>query len=287
MEISDEQLSKLNLLVVERIMSNEIENESLIKSFISLKNNTLQKIIRSGYACKKDKEGTIAYYVVKAPTGELLMYFSLKCGELFEELDRKKIQLASDLFSAYNVLSNSGFNDEERREAEQFIKDKADEINAILPNIKEYLDKKGSYKADVFKELNTQMRRVLKTHPAVEIVEFCANDSTRKVWEQLGLGRKLGECVFWHHIVPKLKEIQNIAGCQYVYLFAADRSTDGVLINYYKEALKFDTSVKLGASKPKYDFSCIFLCQELKSLFERQSDFYANFNPDATDGSIV
>lgn len=41
--------------------------------------------------------------------------------------------------------------------------------------------------------------------------------------------RKMGECVFWHIVVPKLKAIQEIAGCQYVYLFAADQSYDGEL----------------------------------------------------------
>ena len=88
----------------------------------------------------------------------------------------------------------------------------------------------------------------MKTYPAIEVVEFCANENGRSAWKHLGINRKMGECVFWHCIVPKLIKVQEVIGCQYVYLFAADSSLDGDLANYYKVALHFEQSATLGAN---------------------------------------
>lgn len=150
-----------------------------------------------------------------------------------------------------------------------------------MPDIDKYLEKKDGLYADLQKELNTEMQRVLKTYPAIELQEFCANDNGRKAWKALGIKRKLGECVFWHKIVDMLDSVQDIVGCQYVYLFAADASVEVELVNYYKERLMFEQSALLGANKTKYDFQCYFLCQSIKDLKTRRNLFYEDFNADA------
>lgn len=290
MRISDEQKAILDSLIVERLRDNLAENASLVNTFSNKQNPNLEKIITSRYSFDKDKAGTTAYYVVKSPSGELLLYFSLKCGELFEELDHRKMELAAKTQNAVTILMNkASHSDNKVAAAESFINDNLDEIKALLPDISKYLKKKGQYTDDINKELNKQIRRVLKTYPAIEIVEFCKNDSdnAKDAWKALGIKRKMGECIFWHKIVPKLKAIQNITGCQYVYLFAADKSYDGELANYYKVALHFDQSTILGANKPQYDFDCFFLCQEMKALPDRQEFFYEHFNPDPEGDDIV
>lgn len=78
-----------------------------------------------------------------------------------------------------------------------------------------------------------------------------------------------------------LDSVQKIAGCQYVYLFAADASADGELVNYYKERLMFEQSAVLGANKPKYDFQCYFLCQSIIELNAKRNQFYEDFNIDS------
>lgn len=290
MRISDKQIEILDSLVVERLRDNRAENASLVNTFSNKKNPTLEKIITSRYSFDKDKDGSTAYYIVKSPTGELLLYFSLKCGELFEELDHRKMELAAKTQNAVTILMNkASYPGDKVSAAESFLNDNINEINELLPDISKYLKKKGQYADDINKELNKQIRRVLKTYPAIEIVEFCKNDSdnAKNAWKALGIERKMGECVFWHKIVPKLRAIQDITGCQYVYLFAADKSYDGDLANYYKVALHFDQSTILGANKPQYDFDCFFLCQELRDLPDRQDFFYNHFNPDPEGDDLV
>lgn len=284
MRITDDQKKVLDSLIVERLRENKEANALLVKSFENKKNPTLVKVITSDYAFNKDEDGKAAYYVVKAPTGELLLYFSLKCGELFEKLDMEKMQLALRIKnSVYKIQNKEVFSDEEVQAATDFIHKNIEEIKSVLPDIESYLEKKDDFKADINVELNTEMQRVLRTYPAIEVVEFCANENGRTAWKRLGIDRKMGECVFWHCIVPKLMKVQEGIGCQYVYLFAADSSLDGDLANYYKVALHFEQSATLGANKPQYDFQCFFLCQEMKKLMAGRDEFYEYFNPDEED----
>lgn len=284
MRITDDQKKVLDSLIVERLRENKEANALLVKSFENKKNPTLVKVITSDYAFNKDEDGKAAYYVVKAPTGELLLYFSLKCGELFEKLDMEKMQLALRIKnSVYKIQNKEVFSDEEVQAATDFIHKNIEEIKSVLPDIESYLEKKDDFKADINVELNTEMQRVLRTYPAIEVVEFCANENGRTAWKRLGIDRKMGECVFWHCIVPKLMKVQEEIGCQYVYLFAADSSLDGDLANYYKVALHFEQSATLGANKPQYDFQCFFLCQEMKKLMAGRDEFYEYFNPDEED----
>lgn len=287
MRITEKQMAVIGSLVVERLRDNQTEYASLVNTFSNSRNPTLEHIITSRIAFDKDRENATAYYAVKAPSGELLLYFSLKCGELFEDLDLRKMSMASKTQQAIAVLTNpAAFGTEEVLEAENFFNANVDEIKSLLPDIGKYIDKKEQYAADIQNELDKQMRRVLKTYPAVEIVEFCANDNARDVWKSLGLHRKMGECVFWCHVVPKLLAIQDIAGCQYVYLFAADPTPDNILVNYYKVALKFEQSAMLCANKPRYDFQCTFLSQRMSELTKKQDFFYEHFNPDEEDDLI-
>lgn len=286
MRITEEQNAILDSLVVERLRDHLSENAALVNSFANVKNPVLENIIRTRVSFDRDTEGTVAYYVVKAPTGELLLYFSLKCGELFEKLDQFKLDLAYRVRDAVNVLQHKdGFSKDEYARADDFINHNIADIKQILPDIDKYLEKKEGLSADLRKELNTEIQRVLKTYPAIELQEFCSNDNGKQVWKSFGIKRKLGECVFWHKIVDMLDSVQSIAGCQYVYLFAADASADGELVNYYKERLKFEQSAVLGANKPKYDFQCYFLYQSITELKTRRNQFYADFNADS--GSAV
>lgn len=288
MRITQEQLEILDSLVVERLRDNKDKNFMLTKSFANEKNPTLVQVITTDYAFNKDEEGTAAYYVVKTRDDKLLLYFSLKCGELFERLDMEKMQLALRVKnSVYKIQNRESFPIEEVEAADKFIHDNITDIKILLPDIESYLDKKDDFKAEINSELNTEVQRVLRTYPAIEVVEFCANDNGRDAWKSLGINRKMGECVFWHCIVPKLVNIQEMIGCQYVYLFAADSSLDGDLANYYKVALHFEQSAFLGANKPQYDFQCFFLCQKMKDLIKFRHEFYEYFNLDEEDVDTV
>jgi hypothetical protein len=93
----------------------------------------------------------------------------------------------------------------------------------------------------------------------------------------------LGEVMFWYYIAPIIYKTQETIGCQYVFLFAADSSIDGTLVNYYDVSLKFQKPEDVGISKPFYDYLCVFMCQEISHLREYRNNFFGNFNPDETE----
>ena len=282
MHITQEQISKLDSLVVERIRD-DVDNIALLRTFYNGKNENLTKTLHSDATIDKDSSGVTAYYLVKTQQGELLLYFSLKCGELFEGLDFEKLELASKLREIMPIiLTNEDTESEQYKSAIEFIHNNIDKVKNILPDFEKYIEKKGLYNLELQKEINSKIQRVLKTYPAIEIVEFCSNENARDTWRGIGLpeSKKMGECVFWFHIVPILQKIQDLIGCQYVYLFAADSSYDENLINYYKSRLKFEQPLTLGANKPQYDFACTFLCQQLSTLLKERESFFKNFLPD-------
>lgn len=163
-----------------------MENLRLIETFTNARNPNLVKVIKSQKTINRDETNTIAYYVVKSAEGNLLMYFSLKCGELFEALDMEKMVLAQKTLNAIAVLQNPEKHaDDKVTEANEFIEKNINEIKSILPNIETYKRKKQYYEQELQKELNARTQRVLYTHPAVELVEFCANDNTREAWKNL------------------------------------------------------------------------------------------------------
>ena len=137
--------------------------------------------------------------------------------------------------------------------------------------------------AEKTSETNENIVRVSTTHSGVELVHFCANDNKKSIWKSLGLPQSLGVVVFWHFIVPRICEVQNVVGCKYAFLFAADLSEDGSLINYYQTALHFEAPSDIGTSKPFYDFTCKFMCQTVNHLLEAQHNFFDSFNPDEGD----
>lgn len=287
MKITEEQKDILDSLIVERLKDSPA-NVSLVNSFRNIKNPNLEKVITTKNAFDKDKKNSIAYYIVKTREGVVLLYFSLKCGELFEKLDMYKMNLARETIKKLSILENKHrYRKDYVEKAEKFIQEHFREIQNIAPSLKELAQKKGLYEKEVSKELNKEVVRVLRTYSAVEIVEFCANDNARRKWKELGIPKKMGECIFWHYIVPKLASIQEIIGCEYVYLFAADNTDDQILSNYYQVSLGFEELKTLGTNKPHYDFMCLFLCQKIDTLLQNREAFYNNFNPDEKQEDIV
>lgn len=287
MIIQDEQLAILDSLKVERLNVNP-ENIALASTFTNVKNPNLEKVISTAHASQKDKDGSIAYYVVKTKDGVLLLYFSLKCGELFQTLDMDKMVFATEAAYHIHIINHrNNYDAEAIKKSLDYINSHLEEIKAILPNLREYARKKELYEHDIKNETNIDVQRVFKTCSAIEIVEFCSNDNARSKWKEYNLPKRMGECVFWHHIVPIIFSIRKLIGCEYVYLFAADNTKNRTLANYYQKALKFEYPNFLGTNKPHYDFLCYFLQQKINKLKEEQERFYNNFNPDETQEDIV
>lgn len=196
MRINEEQKVILDSLIVERLKDNPI-NISLVNSFKNAKNPTLQKVITTKYAFDKDKENSIAYYVVKTPENDILLYFSLKCGELFEKLDMDKMILAQETLKRLRIIENNNmYRKKFVEKAEKFIQDHISEIRNIAPSLKELVQKKGMYEKDLKKELNKEVSRVLKTYSAIEIVSSAPMTTPDKNGKSLNYLKKWASAFF-------------------------------------------------------------------------------------------
>ena len=92
--------------------------------------------------------------------------------------------------------------------------------------------------------------------------------------------QSLGAVVFWGFTVPIIEEIRQKVGCQYLFLFAADLSKGEKYVKKYSDQLNFVVPTDLATAKPIYDFSCKFMCQEVKRLSNGREEFFKNMSVD-------
>ena len=261
MKITEDQKKLFGNLICERLTDNP-KNINLIENFSSEKGTLIVKYFKEN-GLNEDKNNTTAFYVIKTKEDEILMFFSLKCGELFD-FDVEEL-----LIIQQNIIN----------EKKTFPFEKTEQI------IKSYSHVLISTKTDIKKEKNNRVSRVHKTFSGVQLVHFCSNDNMKYIWKKFGIHdrRTMGEVFFWYFIAPKFFEVQKIVGCEYAFLFAADYSQDGVLQNYYNTSLKFEFDDNLGVNKPLYDFSCIFMSQKLNDMKKNRENYFNNFNLDKND----
>ncbi len=247
--MTTEQRQILDSYTCERLTNNSV-NIELLCSFRNRKMPHLaDQIIRYGW--EEDRRGyPIAYYVVKNPAGEIAMVFSLRCGVLFDVESLKHLMEKKERYDMLIAsMGNENFTVQMRRELMELYR----EVQHY-----EFLMK------DMQFDTNRSMVRVAASYPAIELVHFCLNDRVRDEWRRSGMGNKtMGETLFWYFLVPKVQQIANLVGCQYLYTFVPDTSFDGALMNYYRTALRFSVSEHLGTAKPQFDFMCPMVYQPI------------------------
>lgn len=281
MQITEEQQQILNSLVCERLSSNE-NNLRLVDTFCNVRNGSLEHTLKNE-AYEEDEAGNIAYYLIKDKDENILFYFSIKCGILYDLFgEEEKLRKINDLFLFLVELEKDPSSTKEDKETIASI---LESIRTRKGLVKKELSKishikKNQIIEDLEKESEDNLKRVGKTFAGLEIVHFCANDNYRPSWEKLNINQKMGTVVFWHFLIPKICELRKIVGCEYLFLFAADLTPDELLVNYYKSNLGFKDSNEYGTAIPLYDYACKFMHQELKDIEERRNNFYLEFNPD-------
>ena len=82
MNITSEQLSILESFVCQRL-SSDSDNMRLVDNFTNHINDAIAQTLKNE-AFEEDESNGIAYYVVKNADGQILFFFSLKCGLLFD-----------------------------------------------------------------------------------------------------------------------------------------------------------------------------------------------------------
>ena len=182
--------------------------------------------------------------------------------------------------SGYTISETSDLNADDRKLVD-LMREKLRTRKGITKADLERIPKKGSsIFEDLEQEFNESITRVGQTFSAIELVHFCANDGAEDLWSSMACPQPLGTVVFWHFIVPLIEDVRQKVGCQYLFLFAADFSKSEKLIHYYADQLNFEIPTDLATAKPIYDFSCKFMCQEVKSLEPAREAFFNNFSPD-------
>ncbi len=284
MQINKKQQNILDSLICERLSSSQT-NLQLVDSFYNRRNGSLEITLKNE-AYEEDEKNHLAYYLVKHPNGEILFYFSLKCGLLYDRLGEE--ENLHKLYELYCFLiemkKDPSFSDEDGQTIDSILESIRTRKGLIKKDLERISHiKKAQILEDLEKESADNLKRVGKTFAGIEIVHFCANDACRDLWKDLNINQKLGTVVFWHFVVPILCKVRNLIGCQYLFLFAADTTPDELLVNYYKTYMGFKDSDEHGTAIPLYDYACKFLHQELNDIEKRRNLFYQEFNPDEED----
>ncbi len=266
MRITTSQRDLLNSFSCVRLSSRD-ELINLVSDFRNIQNENLVDYLK-GDAFQDDNEGKVACYVIMDCDNEILCYFSLKCGNLYSEFEELK------LFEKHKVLKielKALSNQQPSDVVNDLIKKVSIEIEEARRNIIKQLGN--------FDSLPTH-KQVAKCFPGIELTHFCVNESYRRKWENYNLGAKnrMGATMFWHHIARIVEMISNHIGCEYLYLFAADTTSDLHLVNHYKNIMNMRDDYNVLALQPIYDFRCTFLCTSVRDLIINRKDFYDHFN---------
>ncbi len=291
MKITKDQEDILSQFKCERLSSNK-QNKELIKNFICKNGQGLVDYLQ-GDAWEDDRNGKTACYLIKSPNGKPCLFFALKCGALFKPLDEDEIQKeyedAKDFLRLLQDQTPENPNRDKimirleqlRTKRNMSFEDAKRELTYDTKHQKNYrhimLD---LIKKDKIREGTRPIQRVRQTFPGIEMTHFCTDDNEKKIWNSFKFRFPMGEVLFWKYIAPIFIEIQKFVGCQYAFLFAADRTPDGTLTNYYNVELKFSKLQDVGTNKPYYDFCCEFMSQEVANLKKNMNAFFDGFNLD-------
>lgn len=270
------------------VLTSASENEVEIQSFSSkLRNNQLEGFLRDE-AWQADKDGSTRVYVVREPANnKIVLFFSLKCGTTFtthdlddrfrelnsaerdyvKELVKARQSKNTDLFYQYIAIGESLF----------------PEKHSLLIQIADHRYNSKNESHEVNDAHNVM--KVDKCYASIELQHFCRCDDYKinpEVKFPLGFG------LFWQIIVPRVLEIAKHVGCEYLYLFAADKSDnpeDKKLISYYKEALGFYDLDDEGVIvlKPGYDDDCVGLLQSVMWLDTTREEKWQEFSDHAAE----
>lgn len=190
----------------------DIDNK--LASFSStFRNNTLGDYLKNE-AVDDDMDGKTCVYTILEPESQsIVCFFSLRCGAVFDtheeddalrELDTDELYLLKELEKARNTdiktyAQMSQLYRQEHPNGDMIIK--IVERRAI--RIKD--------------ETASSCIDVMNSHPSIEIQHFCRCDDHIYTLPEEIKKFPLGFGLFWQKIVPIIKNISTLIGCEYLY----------------------------------------------------------------------
>lgn len=271
------------------VLTSNSQNKEDIQDFsCRLRNNTLENYLKTD-AWKEDLDGITRVYIIRERgTRRIVLYFSLKCGTLFTtySLDDAYKKLEDAQKSLTNQLIDLRLNHDDNQYYQMLEQAKMvfneEQIKTMMIIVE--------HRVSLIRERENlqeaqSILRVEECYSAIELKHLCKCDSfdTRNI-----TGFPLGFGLFWCKIVPLILDIAKMVGCEYLYVFAADRSDDldaSKLITYYKRSLCFRglDSEGVEALKPGYDENCKGLIQPVRYLPEMEKDIWEMFSDHAIE----
>lgn len=280
MKITQEQGDLLAKFRSERIsMVDRSVVMSIKGAVIGGQESGLAKLFKGVQNSIEDKNDIVASYVVMSPWNVVLGFYSLRCGELYRQVDLQKMELCANAWEALTTLRDKPAMNVANQQLHLEAIQKAMLAGFTSPDEwKRFYLKKSLYIRDKKDWSGSNIEQVSEVVPGIELKYFGINEDAKRLWASCGLPRRIGETLFWQCVVDKIDEIRKRVGCQYLYLFAADNKPDGNLVVYYNTRLHFEKDFDLNANKPHFDFKCRFMCQEIKALKQNQEYFFDHFN---------
>ncbi len=280
MKISETQWNIINTLRCER-MSLDENNLRLVTSFSNSRNPAIVEPLLND-ANEEDIQNVAAYYVVKNSDDKIVFYFSLKSGQLVDSFfDANAYNVLKEFEQNLNTIEKEP---ETTQEVLKVIRDVKEQLRIKKGISKEHFDKLPKNGKPFEMQLesmfnNSRVPYVFHTFSGIELGHFCKNEVFSEWWNDLKLPHSLGEVVFWHFIVPIIEETIKYIGSQYLFLFAADNSTDQSLVSYYRSRYGFSIpGDELSSAQSYYNLDCVFMKTDICSLKERKDQFFAQFN---------
>ena len=281
MRISKEQLQLLDCLSCERITDKD--NDWL---------NQIQPIVVNGKSvgiadffkdivCDRDKEAYNSY-VILSPEGSVLLFFTIRCGELItnslKNPSQEEWSYASRCYPLLKVLANNQNEVKTKMLFEQLVQEaesKGISRSTIINLVILIMDMK--------KEPAKGVQHVESTHSGIELVAFGKTAQADVFQTANNLPKSFSQTMFWHTILKKIQDVQKVVGCKYIYLFAADSKPEGRLVSLYRNSMHLDADDGLGVNKPHEDWACWLQYQRISELGKWQQLFFDDYNPEEDD----
>ena len=168
MRITEAQKAILERLTCERLSANP-NNMRLVDAFFNRRNPSLVQTLQNE-AMEEDQEGKVAYYLIKDKDGNILFYFSIKSGTLYDShLDANVIKLINTL-NAYihDSLSDPDLSDKQKAELNRFQEKIRSHKGITRYDLDRLPKKKTKLFVDLEKELSKDVTHVGKTVSRLE-----------------------------------------------------------------------------------------------------------------------
>lgn len=192
-KITDVQKDFLNKFKCIRI-SNDVKYKELVLSFKCKKNpNIINYLKEHGY--EEDCSGITAHYLIIYENKPVL-YFALKAGSLYLPLERDLQQIGQKI----KTIVKNNFKVSEHNALSYFL------INPVKyysshPELIELFNSYKKLNLEINQEQGT-IQPVTETYAGVELVNFCADDNSKAMWEKTKFVRPMGQQCFGTKYFP-------------------------------------------------------------------------------------